>query len=129
MKNYISCVKKSQQRQIKMSNYESNTKELIRRMKAAERELLEEVGVFLKSEAEQRARQNFKEDTGEMFQKFEYEINKSSMGVKVGNKAYYSLFLEKGTFRIRANPFIEPSVTENIGRIGQLAKDKLQIKE
>lgn len=61
-------------------------------------------------------------DTGRLRQSIDYLVDKSKMKVIFGTNVFYAIFLEKGTIKQKAQPFIKPALIRNYSKIENVIK-------
>lgn len=103
--------------------FESNKGELLKKLKQAEERALEGVGVFVTGEASARS----PVDTGNLRSSINHQVNAGEKSVKIGSPVEYGIYIEKGTSKMSAQPFLEPAVTKNRGRIKSLIGELMTI--
>jgi len=61
-------------------------------------------------------------DTGRLRQTIGYVVNPFKISVKFGSNVFYDIFIEKGTSRQKAQPYIKPSLLRNVEQIEEIIK-------
>lgn len=64
--------------------------------------------------------------SGLLKQSIQYWYRKKERDVQIGSKSFYAQFIEKGTSKNSAKPFIMPTITENLETIQEMIKDALK---
>jgi len=67
-------------------------------------------------------------DTGFLVNNIALKIDADSLGASVESRADYSVFLEFGTSKMSARPFMQPALESNKGKIRQLEKRMIKAK-
>jgi HK97 gp10 family phage protein len=98
--------------------FESNTAEFDAKFNKAMVKALTSIGLHVTSEAKPLA----PVDTGNLRASISHVINVPEKGVMVGSNLNYSLFIEKGTSRMKAQPFLEPAVMNNKTQIQNIVR-------
>lgn len=78
------------------------------------------VGELIKGEAVLRAPVG---ETGNLRDSIDYEPNTSDKSVVIGTNTHYALWVEKGTSRMSAQPFLQPAAESNLARAKQLFQE------
>lgn len=103
--------------------YRSNLPNVLRAMDAAEDRALTAVGEFTRSESQVRSPVR----TGNLRDSNDYQVDMPGKRVIIGNSVDYAEFVHEGTSRQRAQPWLENSVLENVGRIKALISEMMRI--
>lgn len=98
---------------------ESNFNQIYRQLRENERRALEAIGIFVRGEAQVRA----PVDTGNLRDSIDYRVGTGR--VVIGTNVEYALYVEKGTSKMRAQPYLTPALEENKQRIQELAAEYL----
>ena len=67
-------------------------------------------------------------DTGFLVNNIVLDIDSDGLGANVESRADYSSFLEFGTSKMAARPFMQPALEENRPKINRLAKQMIKAK-
>ena len=67
-------------------------------------------------------------DTGFLVNNIVLDIDSNGLGANVESRADYSSFLEFGTSKMAARPFMQPALEENRPKINRLAKQMIKAK-
>ena len=67
-------------------------------------------------------------DTGFLASNIFLDIDSNGLGADIESRADYSLFLEFGTSKMAARPFMQPALEENRPKISRLAKQMIKAK-
>jgi HK97 gp10 family phage protein len=86
---------------------------------ANQKATLEEIGKFCKSKMDEYAAV----DTGYMRSRNTYVIASNELYLQ--NDAPYAIYQEKGTYKMKAHPFMNPAVYNHLGEIKQIAESGL----
>jgi HK97 gp10 family phage protein len=109
--------------------YKSNTKEAWKEVRNAERRGLTAVGRFVRDEARKNAPIAAKgaklpkgQKPGDLRRGIRHRVNGKSMNVKIGAilKAFWGIFHEKGTSKMKATPFLTPAVEGNKSKVREI---------
>ena len=103
--------------------FESNKKNVLAALTNAERAALEAIGVFVDAEASLRSPVL----TGNLRASMTHRVNDREKSVTIGTPTEYAPYVEKGTSRMRAQPFLTPAVEDNITEIRNIAADHLKL--
>lgn len=93
---------------------------------------LDDIGIFITAEAQLRApvgTAKSDKHKGNLRRSITFEKNIDEAKVDIGatNQAEYGLYVEKGTKKMEAEPYLEPSVMDNIARLEEIAGQSLTI--
>ncbi len=104
--------------------YKSNLSECLSAFNAAKSDICNSWGIFLKAEAQIRATVK----TGNMRRSTDYEVIPENKGINLGTTmaAPYGIYVEKGTSKMSAQPFLYPAVMDNITKLSSIANEKIQ---
>jgi len=103
--------------------FESNKNEVEKEIEKAIKRALEGVGSFLHAEASLRA----PVDTGMLRSSINYSVDEPEKTVRYGTNVEYAIYVEKGTYKQKAQPFLSPAANENIGEINKLIGELMKI--
>jgi len=76
--------------------------------------------------AEGYAKLNCPVDTGRLRNSITHERNDEEGQVQIGSNVEYAPYVEYGTSRMRAQPFLEPAITYNIQEYQDIADEYLK---
>lgn len=119
--------------------YKSNLNEVLNALEKAKKDICDTMGSFVTAEAQLREPVGNPADgdpsPGLMRRSTTYEVHGDNNGVSVGVTAEavnsrgkpYPLFVEKGTSKMAAQPFLEPACLDNINKLEEIAGQKLSI--
>lgn len=119
--------------------YKSNLNNALNAYEKGKKEALTSIGAFVKAEAQLRSPVGKKEDgdidPGRLRRNIDFKVHDDNNGVDVGatnavvNKKgkSYAALVEKGTSKMPAQPFLEPSAMDNIGKIKEIAGQKISV--
>lgn len=65
-------------------------------------------------------------DTGRLVNSITHQVSPQEQAVYVGTNVEYAPYVELGTQKTRAYPFLKPAVTEHIDELKSLAEDALK---
>jgi len=101
--------------------YKSYKKDVMQALEKAEQKALTLIGELGQSETIKKITDNGSVDTGLMRNSTTYEVQ--SEHVTIGNTVNYAPFVELGTSRQRAKPFLKPAVYNAIPRFKKIADE------
>ncbi len=80
------------------------------------------------SDMEYYARRKCPVDTGRLRNSITHEVDGYGSGIKavVGTNVEYASYVENGTYRSKAKPYIKPSVSDHISHYQSVVKKHLQ---
>lgn len=110
-------------------NYVSHLNNVLRAITEAEERALLKVGIFVQGEAQDRSPVGQYDDGrvgGNLRDSNSYQVVASEKKVIVGNSASYAPYVELGTHKMSAQPFLQPSVDENRNRLQQLISEEFE---
>lgn len=99
-----------------MIKFTSNKKEVLRKLKDNKKLALEAAAVFVKSDAKNRS----PVDTGNLRSSIDHRI--AGEQAQVGATAEYAPYVELGTSKQRAKPYLRPAFEENPGAIQEIVE-------
>lgn len=100
-------------------NYKSYKKEALVELNKAKKNILDSIGAFVETEAKLRAT----EDTGTLRRSINFVTEEKDNKVTIGTNVEYAEYVELGTSKQEAQPYLTPAVEENIKDIESIAKD------
>lgn len=100
---------------------EDNTEEASRGIQRAIDRALEEIGLA----AEGYAKRACPVDTGNLRNSITHAVASSEDAVYVGTNVEYAPYVELGTSKMQAQPFLRPAATEHGSQYRQVLKDAL----
>lgn len=65
-------------------------------------------------------------DTGRLRNSIAHALYPENKSVRIGTDVFYAIFVELGTIRQRANPFLMKSVTNHMDNLRKIAKSILE---
>ena len=98
----------------------SKKAEYQRKMSRIQELFLEEAGALVAGEAKTRTPVN----TGRLRNSIEYRVTEDD--AIIGTNVEYAPYVEYGTSRMRAQPYLRPALDENRRRINELLKDNIR---
>lgn len=102
--------------------FESHLNEVLGALKDSKQQILDNIGTYVTAEAQLRA----PVDTGNMRRSTTFDvISDNEVDVGVTPDAQYALFVEKGTSKQAAQPFLEPAVMDNIDELKDIAGEAI----
>lgn len=93
--------------------FKSYLSEVINAVDEAKKDACEKVGTYVIAEAQMRTPVK----TGNLRRSETYEVMENNEGVRVGAEAEYGKFVELGSSKQKAQPFLTPAVEDNIPTI------------
>ncbi len=105
-----------------MSNYKSNISNVKKAITEAELQALAKIGMVGQAEAVMRC----PVDTGTLRRSITNVVNDDEKSVSIGTNVEYAPFVEKGTSRQQAQPYIEPAIMQNIDKFKRIAEQELK---
>ena len=105
-----------------MIEYISYKADALVNLEDAERRALEKIGTFIEAESKLRT----PVDTGNLKRSITHKVNKDEKSVTIGSNVEYSVYVEKGTSRNRAQPYLTPSIEDNICKIKDIVEQEIK---
>lgn len=107
--------------------FKSNKKAVIDALTRGEKAALEAIGVFVDGAASLRS----PVDTGNLRASITHQVNEREKSVQIGTPVEYAPYVELGTKRMKAQPYLTPAVESNLNRIETLGGKafKIQMKD
>jgi len=102
--------------------YKSFKKEVFTAITKAEKSALEEVGFFVEAEAKSRTTVA----TGTLKRSITSVVDTNDKSVTVGTNIEYATYVEKGTSRQIAKPYLTPAVEENKSKLKSILEKHLK---
>ena len=99
--------------------YKSYKKDVLKALAEAEEKALTLIGELGQSEVVKKITENGSVDTGLMRNSTTYEVQKDR--VTIGNTVHYAPYVELGTSKQRAKPFLKPAVYGATARFKKIA--------
>lgn len=90
-------------------SYKDNTDEVLRGLSDAMERALTRIGL----EAEGYAKKECPVDTGNLRNSITHEVVQSEKAVYIGTNVEYAAYVELGTVRTKAKPYLKPAATEH----------------
>jgi HK97 gp10 family phage protein len=100
--------------------YESNRQNVERRIQEQIERALTAIGLYVEGEAKLRC----PVDTGNLRGSIDHKAKTDH--VVIGTNVEYALFLEKGTQRQKAQPYLTPAVEENTNNIRAITEEYMR---
>lgn len=100
---------------------EDNTEEVSQGIQRAIDRALEEIGLA----AEGYAKRACPVDTGNLRNSITHEVDAAEKAVYIGTNVEYAPYVELGTSRQKAQPYLRPAATEHGSQYRQVLKDAL----
>lgn len=98
--------------------FESHLNEVLEALNEAKQQTLNNIGTYVTAEAQLRAAV----DTGNMRRSTTFDIpSDNEVDLGVTPEAPYAVYVEKGSSKQQAQPFLEPTVMENIDKLESIA--------
>ena len=98
-----------------------NSEEVSQGIKSAINVALEKIGLF----AEGYAQMKCPVDTGNLRASITHEVDTGGKAVYIGTNVEYAPYVELGTSKQKAQPFLRPAATEHGNQYRQVLKDAL----
>lgn len=99
-------------------SYVSKVEKAKKRISEKPERVLNIIGQFLSSEARRKAHKR----TGKLKKSIQYWARKREKDLLIGSKSFYAAAWEFGNSQMSADPFLLPTVTENVDTIVELTK-------
>lgn len=93
----------------------NNSREIIRQLGNKTEDALRDVGLYAEGEAKLLS----PVDTGELIGSISHKMA-NDREVQIGTDVEYALYVEKGTSRQEAQPFLTPAVEQNMAEINKI---------
>ena len=90
-------------------SYKDNTDEVLKGLSDAVERALTRIGL----EAEGYAKKECPVDTGNLRNSITHEVVQSEKAVYIGTNVEYAAYVELGTVRTKAKPYLKPAATEH----------------
>ena len=98
--------------------FESHLGEVLSALDESKQEILNNIGTYATAEAQLRATV----DTGNMRRSTTFDIpSDNEVDLGVTPEAPYAVYVEKGSSKQQAQPFLEPAVMDNIDKLESIA--------
>lgn len=65
-------------------------------------------------------------DTGRLKKSINYKLSPDRLSVKVGTDVYYSMFVEFGTYKMPARPYLTPAIARHAPRLTKGVEDAVK---
>jgi HK97 gp10 family phage protein len=105
--------------------FKSNLNNVLDSYKEAKKEALNNIGILGTAEAQLRATVL----TGNMRRSTTFDIlNENEVDIGTTSEAPYAVYVEKGSSKQKAQPFIEPAIMDNAKKIGDITGQALKVK-
>jgi len=98
--------------------YKSYFDEVKKKIAACKEKALEAVGIFIEGEAKSRC----PVDSGNLRGSYTHQVEARDDKVVIGSNVEYSVYVEKGTSKSRAQPHLTPAAEENLGKIEEIVR-------
>lgn len=99
-----------------------NSQEILNLFEQKVKKALTKTGEFVKSEAKIRT----PVDTGLLRSSLDYNVIEEEKTVEVGTNTEYAIYVEKGTTKQKAQPYLTPAIEENINTIKTLIEEEFK---
>lgn len=100
--------------------FKSHKKQIMKELERAEQAALEAIGLYVES----RAKLLTPVDTGRLRDSIDHFSDKEK--ATIGTAVEYAVFIEKGTSKQVAQPYLTPAVEDNIKEINRLASKTIK---
>lgn len=101
--------------------FESNLKEVENALEQAISRALFKVGAFVETEAKTVV----PVDTGRLKNSIEHQENSSEQYTEIGSKVEYAPYVETGTYKMKAQPYLRPAIERNKSQIKSIIEGEL----
>lgn len=102
--------------------FKSNIPKVIDALKKTEKDILDDIGKFVKAEAQMRAPIL----TGNLRRSIDYQVvSENEVDIGATAEADYAVYVEKGTSKMAAQPFLEPAAMDNLGQLEEIAGQRI----
>lgn len=113
--------------------YQSYAKEVIEKLKQAEKTTLEAIGLFVEGQAKKiittldnpRTGGTGAVDTGNLRSSITHKLSENA--VAIGTNVKYAIYIEKGTSKMKGSPYLTPAAENNIDKIEKIARRYMAI--
>ena len=99
-----------------MAKFESNLNNVLSALNLAKRQTTEAIGLYVEGEAKARC----PVDTGNLRGSISHDSDEEK--AVIGSSTEYGIFVEKGTSRQKAQPYLTPAVENNISTIKEIVQ-------
>lgn len=89
-------------------------------------EQIEQALIAIGLTAESYAKQDCPVDTGRLRNSITHEVRERENAVYIGSNVEYAAFVELGTSRMKARPYLKPAATEHTAEYKALAEQALK---
>lgn len=103
------------------SSYTDNTDEVLRGISDAVERALTRIGLS----AEGYAKKECPVDTGNLRNSITHEVVQSEKAVHIGTNVEYAAYVELGTVRTKAQPYLRPAATEHSGVYKRILEEEM----
>lgn len=100
-----------------------NSKEVLAASERAIYAALTKIGISAKQNIQQIILDKDIFDTGDTYRTIDYQVNEQNKSVTVGAQMWYSPFLEFGTHKMPARPFIKPGILEHVSEYKEIVEE------
>lgn len=107
---------------------DDKTKKAIEANEDAKFEILTNIGIVGKKNAQEIIKDKDIYDTGELYRTMDYKINMDKSSVDIGSPKNYAVFVELGTRKMKSRPFLRPAILNNLIQYQQIAESALSNK-
>lgn len=104
-----------------MTKYKSNIPRITQQMEQNIPRALKAIGIFVEGEAKVRAPY----DTGRLRDSMDHRVDEGAAKVIIGTPVEYAPYVEFGTSKMKAQPYLRPALEGNKDRIQQIAEQYL----
>ncbi len=109
--------------------FESNRSGVDRALRQALQQALNQIGSFVQAQAKALAPVGQYDDGrvgGRLRDSIDFKVSESGQIVCIiGSDVEYAVYVEKGTYKMEAQPYLTPSVEQNISQIKALVENAL----
>lgn len=111
------------------SNYQSNRRNVERALTEAEEQALLAIGGFVEGAAKYLCPVGEYDNGrvgGNLRSSINHKVNKNDKSVVIGTNVEYAPFVEKGTSKMAAQPYLTPAIENNTAQIKQIVETHLR---
>jgi len=101
---------------------EDNSQEILNLFNQKVQVALTKAGEFVKTEAKLRT----PVDTGLLRSSIDCNVKEAEKTVEIGTNTEYAIYVEKGTTRQRAQPYLTPAIEENTNKNKTLIREEFK---
>ena len=103
--------------------FKSNKENVIKAITESKKDILDTIGAFVEAEAKLRT----PVDTGTLRRSINFVVDEGESSVTIGTNVEYSSYVEKGSSKQKAQPFLTPAIEENLIKLQEIAEINFKI--